>query len=759
MSRKQLQLVISMVDKVTKPYKGIIQTSKKFTDNFQDANKSIRNVSQSSAIYSGKLRNLKNELNQLNPKSKNFVSEQKRLKTSIAQTNLAISTQSSRLKKLRNIAAKQRYRKAFQDKLSNMSFRGAAGMATGYTGLRIGQNLLSSGLDFGASMSKTGALAGIDKTSPFFKQLKDQSLALNADSKFSANSIAEGQGFLAMSGLKPQEILDATEGVAILAEATGNSIEETARISSDIMKSSGLRAKDMNRISDVMAVTLTSSNQNLSQLADVMKYAAPVAKNLGLSLEETAASAAMMADAGIQGTMGGTAMRGILTRLTSGVPKVNKALAELGVEVAENGNLKSFPVLLAEIGVAANKLPGDVKKMEVLQNLGGKNAISGFFELIDAAGGQKMQKMIKNLKNSAGVAKKMRAAMLDNASGDLAKLRSSWEGFMVSIFESKKSGIRSFIQDLKKLVNLVKDWSGKNPKLVKTILSLSAAFFGLALVGGTLLFALSGILGPLAFLITSFTVLGGGIITGVVKGVGLLTSGIKFLTLAMIANPIGAIITGVIALGVAAYYLFKHWDKVKPFFESLWQDVKDINNAIGAWLGQFFTNLALSFWGFGSELISSLIKGIKESVKDVYNVFSEIGAGISSTFKSILGINSPSKVFKEFGANLNEGLVLGIEKTAALPLAATAKIAKSLAVPVGLTMGAASGTGFASDKLTSAGQQTASPIVVNITINNNAEMDNSNSVSLAKKISQTVREELTKKEAQKNRQIETRFFN
>ncbi len=53
-------------------------------------------------------------------------------------------------------------------------------------------------------------------------------------------------------------------------------------------------------MADVFAVTVTRTNTNVEMLGETMKYAAPVAKAFGASMEETAALAGIMANSGIK---------------------------------------------------------------------------------------------------------------------------------------------------------------------------------------------------------------------------------------------------------------------------------------------------------------------------------------------------------------------------------------------------------------------------------------------------------------------------
>ena len=66
---------------------------------------------------------------------------------------------------------------------------------------------------------------------------------------------------------------------------------------------------------DVLALTSQSTNTNVEQMGDAMKYAAAVASAADVDFEETAAAIGLLANAGFQGESGGTALRGAMSKL------------------------------------------------------------------------------------------------------------------------------------------------------------------------------------------------------------------------------------------------------------------------------------------------------------------------------------------------------------------------------------------------------------------------------------------------------------
>ena len=63
----------------------------------------------------------------------------------------------------------------------------------------------------------------------------------------------------------------------------------------------------------------------------------------------------------------------------------------------------------------------------------------------------------------------------------------------------------------------------------------------------------------------------------------------------------------------------------------------------------------------GRQMIQGLINGIRGMIAGVKDNIAEVAYGAVSTLKNILGIHSPSTVFKEIGVNLMQGLAIGMK--------------------------------------------------------------------------------------------------
>ncbi|GAB7202444.1 hypothetical protein OS12_38860 [Dickeya oryzae] len=292
-----------------------------------------------------------------------------------------------------------------------------------------------------------------------------------------------------------------------MALAGGMELGETADIGSNILSQFNLDASQMDRVSDVLTGAFTRTNTDLFSLGETMKYTGPVAAKLGISLEDAAAMAGMLANNGIRGSDAGTAMRASLARLASPPKAAAEALKELGVSVADaKGKMRPMQDVLRDLYKATQKY-GQVDQVSFFKDIAGEEAFVGLQTLVQAAGSGALGKLSGELKKAKGEADAVAKKMADNLGGDLKNLDSAWEGFRIQVEETADRPLRSLTQGLSDVITNVSGWVKENPRLTQTLLLAvgGAAAFVVA-IGGTSL-AIGLLMGPLAKLQLGFSLL------------------------------------------------------------------------------------------------------------------------------------------------------------------------------------------------------------------------------------------------------------
>lgn len=421
-----------------------------------------------------------------------------------------------------------------------MAIAGAA--AAGYTGGRF----LAPAVGFDEEMSRVQALTRLDKGDSQLAALRAQAKKLGAETAFTTRDAASGQAFLAMAGFTPQSIQAALPGVLNMALAGGMDLGESADIGSNILSQFTLPAGEMDRVSDVLTAAFTRTNTDLRSLGDTMKYAGPVASKLGISLEEAAGMAGILANNGLRGSDAGTAMRSSLARLASPTAGAAKALKQLGVSVSDaSGKMRPVETILLDLYKATKKY-GQVDQVGFFKDIAGEEAFVGLQTLVAGAGSGELQKLIDALKAASGEASAVAKKMADNLSGDLKNLDSAWEGFRIQVEETADGSLRKLTQNPSDIITAASEWVKANPRLAQTLLLVVGGALALTVAIGALSLAVGILIGPLAKLQLGFTLLTG--------GRGILGTVAAFRTLGTAAGPVMASMRGwpVVISGIAS---------------------------------------------------------------------------------------------------------------------------------------------------------------------------------------------------------------
>lgn len=371
--------------------------------------------------------------------------------------------------------------------------------------------------DFEEAMAKVKSISGA--TGQDFENLKKVAMDLGESTKYTATEAAQGLQYLAMAGFSVKDQIGSLPAVLNMAAAASVDMGTSADIVSNIMTGFGIASEDSTYAVDVLVKTMTSANTDLLQLGDAMKFVAPVATSLGFTFEETAAAVAKMSDAGIQGSMAGTALRAGLLRLANPVGRAAKAMHAYGIEVEQaDGKMKPIPEIIGHLNEKLGHL-GKAQKTAAVASLVGTEAASGFAALLSAGEGT-LKSYTKSLEESGGTADRVAKTQMDNLKGSFEEFTSALEGVGIKLGNEFLPHIRSIVDQGTKLVGL---FSQINPSVTATGLAMAGTSAAIALTAASAVklgFALRGLfaaMGPAGWIITGLSVLGG-LLVGVSAG-------------------------------------------------------------------------------------------------------------------------------------------------------------------------------------------------------------------------------------------------
>lgn len=570
-------------------------------------------------------------LNAAGISTKSLSSEQQRLKAASAQATMSLSRQKTELQRLgqqqeRLNHISERYRKG-QELSGRMRNAGAAGVGAATVGAIAATSVLRPGYDFALANSTLQATLGLDKNSADFQSLRTQARSIGDNTAASANDAAQAQIIIAKSGGSVDDIKAATPVTLDMSLANNRSMEESAKLLMSTKNAFGLANSQVAHLGDVISATLNKTAADFDGLNDALTYIAPVAKNAGVSVEQTTAMIGALAKEGTTGSMAGTGVRAMLLRVQAPTGAAGKAIKELGVKTADSkGNMRPFFTILKEMqkSFEKNKL-GTAQQAEYLKTIFGEEAASSAVTLMKGATSGLLDDLTRTFQGSDGSTAKLVKVQQDNLGGDLKELQSAQEAIGTDLYDQLDESLRKLTQDSTKFLLTVDNWIQKNPALSAGI--AKAAMAGLIFVGAL------GAIGLVAW-----PVMAG--VNALIAGAGLLGTAFSVAGSAIVA-ALGAITWPVVAVVAAvvagALLIRKYWEPVKAFISGV---AEGFTAAAGP-ISDAFVSLQPSFnW-------------LSDKVKDLWGWFKKLLEPVKSTQTEL---KNAGDMGKKFGEALAEGL-------------------------------------------------------------------------------------------------------
>ena len=573
------------------------------------------------------------ELGKAGINTRNLTNDENRLKNNISETTTQLNRQREALARVsaqqaKLSAVKSRYESG-QKLAAGARNVGVAGVGMATAGVVAGGAVLKPGFDFSLKNSELQAVLGLDKESPEMKALKGQARTLGDNTAASADDAAAAQIIVAKSGADKDGILAQTPAILNMSLANKETMEDNAKLLIGTKSAFGLADDKATHIADVISMTMNKSQATFAGLSDSLTYVAPVAKNAGVSLEETAAMIGALHDNNITGSMAGTGSRAVLSRLQAPSGKAYDAIKELGVKTMDSkGNTRPIFSILKEMQASFEKNNlGTGQRSEYMKAIFGEEASSSASVLMAAAASGKLDNLTRLIKSSDGKTEELVKVMQDNLGGDFKEFQSAYEAVGTDLYDQQEESLRKLTQMATKYVLQLDGWIQKNKGLAQTIgliaggaLGLIAVIGGIGLIAWPVIAGINAIIAAAGLLGAVFTTISGGVIAAI----------------GAITWPVVAVAAAVVA---GALLIRKYWEPISAFFAGV---VEGLMSAFAP-VGEMFAPLAPIFDGLGEKL------------RGVWQWFKDLIAPVKATQDTL---NSCRDVGVVFGQALADALLM-----------------------------------------------------------------------------------------------------
>lgn len=321
--------------------------------------------------------------------------------------------------------------------------------ATAVAGLGVAA--INVGKEFESSMSQVAATMGIDKMSSegqkAMQTLEAAAKEMGATTAFSASEAAEGLNYLALAGYSADEAATALPYTLKLAGAGAMELAEASDMVTDAMSALNLEANEQNlsAFSDQLAKSASTTNTSVAQLGEAILTVGGTAANLAGGTTELNAALGILANNGIKGAEGGTALRNMILALSAPTDKAAAQLKQLGVSVYDaNGNMRSMNDIFVDMQKGMKGMSQE-EVDSVFAAIFNKRDLKSARAMM-ASCGDTFEELEQTIANSAGACDQMYSTQLDNLEGDISIFKSALEGLGIEIYQNIGGGVRDAVQ-------------------------------------------------------------------------------------------------------------------------------------------------------------------------------------------------------------------------------------------------------------------------------------------------------------------------
>lgn len=331
----------------------------------------------------------------------------------------------------------------------NMPF---AGMFSAYAGYSVFKSELADAVEYANIMETARSILRVADSdlSTFedrFEQMSKNVRQIGVDTKFTATEIAGATKFLAMAGMNIDTINKAMRPITNLALIGDADVAQIADLATNIMSGYDIRSSSMNTVADILASTIARSNVNVLEMAESFKMAAGYLRLSGVNFSEASAAVGILGNAGMKGTMAGTALRAMSGRFAKPTKEAQDTLDRLGVKFTEYRDIYGKQVEklrpLADIFEDLNKSGATLGDMQAIFGKIGGNAAMMFIDNYE-----ELRTLANQNKASNGISQELALTKQNTTKGLWAQMTSQFSESFMQAYESMEPQIRGALRDL-----------------------------------------------------------------------------------------------------------------------------------------------------------------------------------------------------------------------------------------------------------------------------------------------------------------------
>lgn len=301
------------------------------------------------------------------------------------------------------------------------------------------------------------------------KELAALARELGKNTVYSAKEAADAEYYLASAGLKVEDMAKVLPSVLNLAAGTQYDLAEATDSVLASLKMFGLGMEDTGRVTNLFAAGISTSQATMDKLSASMRYAGPIASQVGMSIESTVAVLDQLYNAGYRGEQAGTVLRGAFTQLLKPTAEAQAILARAGITLQDLQGALKDPVKLVDLLAKANLSAADAAQVFGARALG--------FTTVIKQGSKALQDHIDQI-TGTNKADQLAAEQVNTMAGSLKLMRSAFEELQITLGGAALPTLRAWVDQVREGIIAVNYFVEKSTKGSDAAQSLASAFVG-----------------------------------------------------------------------------------------------------------------------------------------------------------------------------------------------------------------------------------------------------------------------------------------
>lgn len=553
-------------------------------------------------------------------------------------------------------ARKQKAQAAFDSAKSNLA--GTAMKTVVLAAPLVGAT--KAAMDFESEMAEVRKVVDFD-TPEQFKQMGQDILDLSTKMPMAASGIAKIVAAGGQAGIAKEDLLEFAQD----AVKMGVAFDLTADQAGDMM-AKWRSAFDLNQdgvvaLADKINYLGNTTAASAPLISDVVTRIGPLGEIGGVASGEIAALGATMIQTGTKSDVAATGIKNLILGMSIG-EKATKSQAaafqQLGFDAADMAKRMQTDAKGAILDVfhAIQALPKD-QQAGVLKDLFGEESIGAISPLLS-----KLYLLEDNFNKVSDATKyggsvdAEYAARCETTANQMYLFKNSMTAVAIEIGSALLPAINSILRSIVPVVVAFANWAKEHQVLIQTMVALVASFAGVLLAARSILAIRAGFnmlkeTANLFFIVNKNgeTVLRGSAtasklfhagLNGLGAAFRLAATGARALAMALMANPIIAIVAVIIAVVAAIIYFWNTNEQFRAAVIAIWNNIVSFGMSLFSALAAFFTGVWNGLVAIATAVWSGIMTVATMAVSVIMDIISAFGAFFTGVWNGCLAIAS-----------------------------------------------------------------------------------------------------------------------